>query len=252
MMHSLPIFVRLAGQPVIVLGEGDAAAAKRRLVERAGGVVVGADDREARLALVAMDDPEGAVLRLKARDVLVNVADRPELCDFTLPSIVDRDPVLIAVSTGGASAGLAKALRLRFEALLPASLGKLTLALGGARAALRVRWPDTGERRRALDAALAAGGSLDPLREGSADALDAWLERAGAEPGGTVTIVLASDDPDELTLRQARWLGSADRVFHAADVPAAILSRARADARLLMLDGEPGEAPGLTVIVTRG
>ncbi|MFO1255844.1 MAG: siroheme synthase [Sphingomonadaceae bacterium] len=251
-MHSLPIFVRLAGQPVIVLGEGDAAAAKRRLVERAGGVVVGADDREARLALVAMDDPEGAVLRLKARDVLVNVADRPELCDFTLPSIVDRDPVLIAVSTGGASAGLAKALRLRFEALLPASLGKLTLALGGARAALRVRWPDTGERRRALDAALAAGGSLDPLREGSADALDAWLERAGAEPGGTVTIVLASDDPDELTLRQARWLGSADRVFHAADVPAAILSRARADARLLMLDGEPGEAPGLTVIVTRG
>ena len=97
-----------------------------------------------------------------------------------------------------------------------------------------------------------AGGSLDPLREGSADALDAWLERAGAEPGGTVTIVLASDDPDELTLRQARWLGSADRVFHAADVPAAILSRARADARLLMLDGEPGEAPGLTVIVTRG
>lgn len=252
MMHSLPIFVRLAGQPVIVLGEGDAAAAKRRLVERAGGVVVGADDREARLALVAMDDPEGAVLRLKARDVLVNVADRPELCDFTLPSIVDRDPVLIAVSTGGASAGLAKALRLRFEALLPASLGKLTLALDGARAALRVRWPDTGERRRALDAALAAGGSLDPLREGSADALDAWLERAGAEPGGTVTIVLASDDPDELTLRQARWLGSADRVFHAADVPAAILSRARADARLLMLDGEPGEAPGLTVIVTRG
>lgn len=253
-MHSLPIFYRIAGQPVIVLGDGAAAAAKRRLVERAGGIVVGADDREAHIALVAMDDPEGAVLRLKARDVLVNVADRPELCDFTLPSVLDRDPVLIAVSTGGASAGLAKALRLRLETLLPASLGKLALALHAARAAMKRRWPDAGGRRRALDAALGTGGALDPLAEGSADIVDAWLAGAEAGRGGLAEITLTSDDPDDLTLRQARWLGSADRVFHGAEVPAAVLARARADAQLLPLgEGDPpaGES-GLTVTIRRG
>jgi hypothetical protein len=73
MINSLPLFHRIAGQPVIVLGEGEAAIAKRRLVERAGGVVDGEDNAEARLAFVALDDPEQAVARLKARGVLVNV-----------------------------------------------------------------------------------------------------------------------------------------------------------------------------------
>ena len=60
MLHSLPLFHRLAGQPVIVLGEGEAAEAKRRLLERAGALVVGADDQQARLAFVALDEPEAA------------------------------------------------------------------------------------------------------------------------------------------------------------------------------------------------
>ena len=118
-MKALPLFHGIAGKPVIVLGEGDAAVAKRRLVERAGGVPVGEADGEARLAFVALDEPEAAAARLKARGLLVNVPDRPDLCDFTVPSVLDRDPVLIAVGTGGASAGLAKHLRLRLEALLP-------------------------------------------------------------------------------------------------------------------------------------
>ena len=90
-MHSLPLFHRIAGQRVIVLGEGAMAQAKRRLVERAGGVVVGEDDRSARLAFVVDDAPEAAAARLRARGVLVNVADRPELCDFTLPSVLERE-----------------------------------------------------------------------------------------------------------------------------------------------------------------
>src|SRR5690606_37212353 len=118
-MKSLPLFHQVAGQPVIVLGEGPAAEAKRRLVERAGGIVGEDDDRDARLAFVALDRPELAVTRLKARGVLVNVTDRPDLCDFVVPSVLDRDPVLVAVGTGGTSAGLAKQLRLRLEALLP-------------------------------------------------------------------------------------------------------------------------------------
>lgn len=254
MIHSLPLFHRIAGQPVIVLGEGDMAEAKARLVRRAGGVVVGADDPDARLAFVAMADPDETAAALKARGLLVNVADRPDLCDFTLPSVLERGPVLVAVATGGASAGLAKALRLRLEALLPASLGPLAQALGAARGALRARWSDAGERRRALDAALAAGGALDPLAEhGDADVAD-WLAGAAAGEGGTVEIVLTSDDPDDLTLRQARWLGSADRVLHAPGIAAAVLARARADAvRREVQAGEVAEpAPGLTVTIRRG
>lgn len=139
-MHSLPLFVKLEGRPVILLGEGDAARAKRRLLERAGADVRVEESADAALAIVAIEE-EGAardaIARLKARGVLVNAVDRPALCDFTLPAIVDRDPVLVAIGTGGASAGLAKALRQRLEALFPASLGGLASALGNARTALR-------------------------------------------------------------------------------------------------------------------
>ena len=138
-MHSLPLFHRISGRPVIVAGEGDMGEAKARLVERAGGLVVGPDNPEARLAFVAMAEPDELAARLKARGLLVNVADRPDLCDFTLPSVLERGDVLVAVSTGGASAGLAKVLRLRLEALLPASLGALATALAGARGAMRAR-----------------------------------------------------------------------------------------------------------------
>ena len=252
MIADLPLFHRIAGKPVIVLGEGDAAEAKRRLVERAGGVVVGEDNAYARLAFVASDEPEEAAARLRARGLLVNVTDRPELCDFTVPSVLDRSPVLIAIGTGGASAGLAKALRLRLETLLPQSVGALASALGGARAAMRKRWPDASARRQALDAALGEGGALDPLREGSADRVDQWLAgSADAQGGQVVEIGLTSGDPEDLTLRQARLLGSADIIAHEEAVPAVILDRARADAVRVMLNkgGAVPEARGLTVIL---
>lgn len=252
MIEALPLFHRIAGQPVIVLGEGAAAAAKRRLVERAGGLVVGEEAIAARLAFVALDEPEAAVARLRARGLLVNAVDRLDLCDFTVPSILDRSPVLLAIGTGGASAGLAKALRLRLEALLPASLGALAQALAQARDRVRSRWPDTGKRRLALDTALGEGGALDPLREDSASQVDAWL--AGAEeglPGGVVEIRLASADPDDLTLRQARLLGSADVIAHEPGVPGAILDRARADAARVALapDEAPARAAGLAIVL---
>lgn len=252
MLHSLPLFHRLAGRPVIVLGEGEAAEAKRRLLERAGAVIVGADDQQARLAFVALDDPEAATAELKARGLLVNVVDRPELCDFTTPSVLERGPVLVAVSTGGVSAGLAKALRLRLEGLLPASLGGLAEALNVARSAMKLRWPDGKERRRVMDAALAAGGPLDPLTEGGDVA--AWLNGASGSAAGRYEIALRSHDPDDLTLREARWLGSADLVAYEPGVPPAVLNRARADAQLIELDaGAPlPEEPGLTVVIRQG
>lgn len=239
-MHSLPIFVRLTGRPVILIGAGEAAEAKRRLLERAGARIVG-EEHEAQLAIVAIDDDdeaEAAALRLKARGVLVNAADRPALCDFTLPAIVDRDPVLIAIGTGGASAGLAKALRQRLEVLLPAGLGQLAKALQGARDVIRARWPAAADRRRAIDAALLPGGALDPLGEGREVA--GWLDGSGDREGARlVAIRLRSADPDDLTLREARLLGSADRIYHRADVPPAILDRARADAMRIICDVAP-------------
>lgn len=252
MVHSLPLFHRLTGQPVILVGEGEAADAKRRLLERAGARVVGRDDPAARLAFVALDEPEEVAAALKARGLLVNVVDRPALCDFTTPSLLERGPVLVAVSTGGVSAGLAKALRLRLEGLLPQSLGALAEGLNAARAAMRLRWPDGAERRRVLDGALAAGGPLDPLSD--ANNLQVWLAGAKAAPGGVQEIVLASPDPDDLTLRQARWLGSADLVCHEAGVPEEILIRARADAdrREVATGSMPSGAAGLTVVIRLG
>ena len=251
-MKSLLLFHQIAGQPVIVLGEGEAAEAKRRLVERAGGFVVGDDNREARLAFVALDQPELPVTRLKARGLLVNVTDRPDLCDFTVPSVLDRDPVLVAVGTGGASAGLAKQLRLRLETLLPANLGKLAEGLHAARAALRERWPDAAERRRALDAALTLGGPLDALSTESADLVQAWLANPGMPATETLhELAIVSDDPDDLTLRQARLLGTADCILHDADIPAAILDRARADAVRVKAPYDGPLPEGVVVHITR-
>lgn len=250
-MHSLPVFLRLSGRSVILTGEGEAADAKRRLLDRAGALIVGEDDAHARIAIVSDGDAE-VVARLRARGVLVNATDNPDLCDFTLPAIVDRDPVLIAISTGGASAGLAKALRQRIEGLLPARMGALARALFAARAAIRARWPDPADRRRAIDAGLAPGGAIDPLGDDSAERVPHWLEGEMAAPAPRLeTIRLLSLDPDDLTLRAARLLGEADRVYHAPDVPGAILDRARADAvRIAAADTPAKPDAGLTLWIT--
>jgi uroporphyrin-III C-methyltransferase/precorrin-2 dehydrogenase/sirohydrochlorin ferrochelatase len=254
-MHSLPVFVRLSGRPVILLGNGDAAAAKRVLLERAGAIVCGEDGASA-LAIIAIDDEEealAAVARLKARGILVNATDRPALCDFTLPAIIDRSPVLIAIGTGGASAGLAKALRQRLEGILPQSLGALATALQSVRGSLRTRWPDAGDRRRAIDAALDPGGPLDPLAGADADAVDRWL--AGDDvpvASGVRRFELVSDDPDQLTLEQARLLGQADVIVFDTHVSSAILSRGRADALRLCADSVPEPQPdGLVIHLLR-
>lgn len=241
---GLPVFVQLDGRPVILIGSGTAADAKQRLLQRAGAAIVG-EENDARLAIIACDDPDPVAARLKARGILVNVADRPDLCDFTLPAIVERDPVTVAIGTGGASAGLAAALRQRLEAMLPASLGGLADALKQARDAIRSRWPDMGERRRAIGATLA--GLLDPLADQPADAVERWLAAPDAGQTGIIRIALRSPDPDDLTLREARLLAQADRVTYRADVPAAILARARADAERIACEAPPANLPGLTV-----
>jgi uroporphyrin-III C-methyltransferase/precorrin-2 dehydrogenase/sirohydrochlorin ferrochelatase len=246
-LHSLPVFLRLAGRPVMLIGDGDSADAKRRLLERAGATIVGEKD-EAALAIVALGDPDATVARLKARGVLVNAVDRPDLCDFTLPAIVDRSPVIIAIGTGGASAGLAAALRQRLESLLPTTLGGLADALHAARARLKASFPDMDARRRVLAQALSEGGALDPLAADAAS-VDAWHGDAPRR-SAIEAIRLTSADPDDLTLYQARLLARADRVVHTPDVPSVILDRARADAPRIVSVAPPVDpAEGLTVFL---
>jgi uroporphyrin-III C-methyltransferase / precorrin-2 dehydrogenase / sirohydrochlorin ferrochelatase len=253
-MHSLPISLKIDGQPVILIGEGEAAQAKRRLIERAGGIPVGQDDARAaraRIAFIAVDTPETMASELRASGRLVNVVDRPDLCDFTTPAIIDRDPVLIAISTGGASSGLAAALRQRLEDILPSGLGALANALKTAREAMRTRWPESGERRRALSRALAPGGQIDPL--GTDPDVIRWLQAPMDMPTESETVVIrpTSTDPDDLTVAEARALGMADRIVCPAEAPPAILARARADAHRLLqhASAHVPDAPGLTVVI---
>jgi uroporphyrin-III C-methyltransferase / precorrin-2 dehydrogenase / sirohydrochlorin ferrochelatase len=259
-MHQLPIFLNLTDQPVLIVGNGEAAEAKARLVIRAGGRIVGSLADGPRLAFVALEEEDEAAaiaVELRASGLLVNVVDRPALCDFTTPAIIDRAPMTIAIGTGGASAGLAKALRQRLETLIPARLGALAAGLSSARTALRQRWPDKDDRRRAIDTALEPGAPLDPFGaggEGGEAAIAAWLAASDGRTGGTLrveTITLTSADPDDLTIKQARWLASADLVVHGADVPDAILSRARADAARVEGDAVPEGAQGLVVMIDR-
>lgn len=269
MIAHLPLFHRVEKGAVIVLGEGDVADARARLVERAGGCVIkdwkAGLAHGARLAFVAYegslessceaDDLESLVAQLRGAGLLVNVADQPALCDFVVPSILDRAPVLLAMGTGGASAGLAKALRLRLDALLPADLGALARALQGARAKMRSLWPDAGQRRRALDAALAEGGVLDPLQEGRFEAVGRWLDQdAAIEPDLCLEIVLRSHDPEELTLREARLLGSVDTLVYERTVPDLVLNRARADAVRIVIapNGVVPNQAGLQIVLRDG
>ena len=275
-LQSLPLFHQIAGQSVLVLGDGEAAEPKRRLVMRAGGIVVDdqarAIDEGVRIAFVAYEDAkacEAAAINLRCAGMIVNVVDRPDLCDFTTPSILDRNPVLIAVGTGGASAGLAKHIRLRLERLLPQTLGKLANALFAARGRLRELYPSGADRRRALDEALREGGTLDSLSDASHERVEGWLSDTAYRPANeTHSFVLTSGDPEDLTIKQARLLGEADTVCADNEVPATLLARARADAvritcdkqtcpaRIGQCDGLPDQCPkatqGLTVILLWG
>ncbi len=253
-MDRLPLFVDLAGRAVVLLGDGPMADAKLRLIESAGGRVT-TDPASAQLAFVALTGyaAESAAADLKRQGLLVNVVDRPDLCDFLIPAIVDRSPVIVAIGTGGASATLAKALRERLEALLPGSLGDLARRIGARRRSLAAQLPTPEQRRRFWDGLMTPGAPLDPLAP-AADpdvAIDAALGDDAKAVPELFTIALTSDDPDDLTLRQLRALSRADTVFH-VKAPAAVLDRARRDAvREEVSEAPAALPPGLSVWLYR-
>ena len=250
------MFFDLAGRKVAVAGEGLAADRRAEIARSAGAQVVrlaatatAADFRGAAAAFISTGTLEGdtALQRAaKAAGVPVNVADRPALCDFILPAIVDRDGVVVAISTGGASPTLASILRGRIEAALPERIGALAKLAKTFRAQANALIPDMAQRRgfwrRLVEgpaARLALAGDEAGARRVALGELDAVRRRLS--PVGIAHIVGAGPgDPDLLTLRAAQLLQEADAILHDELVPAAILGRARRDAEMISVGKRKG------------
>ena len=241
-MRFFPAFLDLAGRPALVVGAGEAANRRAELLARAGAVVRAlprfdpADLAGCAIA-VGADADEADVVALstaaKAAGIPVNIVDRPDLCSFITPAIVDRSPVVIAVSTGGAAPVLARLLRARIEAAVPPGFGRLAVVAGSVAQDLRRLLPDLARRRAVLEHGL-GGRAAELVFAGREDAARAALleaARAEAAPAGFVHFVGAGPgEPDLLTLRALRVLGEADIVLHDADVPTGVLDLARRDA----------------------
>lgn len=275
----LPIFLDVRGRPCLLLGGSEAAAAKATLLLRAGAAVrllaeapceaLAAELRAGRLervagpftpallrgaALVIDDggDPERlAAVRAacSAAGVPLNVIDRPAHCDFIVPAILDRSPVVVAISTGGGAPALARLLRQRLERALPPGLGRLTRLAAAFRGRAGQALASSRLRQRFWDRALAeeSAAALSALDEAAASARLEALLREVAEEGeaGEIALVDAGPgDPDLLTLAAARAIERADVILHAATVASATLALARREARLLPL----GEAVEPTLI----
>lgn len=241
-MRHYPIFMDLTGRRALVLGAGDAAERKAASLRAAGADVV----VEARFAPALLDGcvlaigagaPEAELRALshaaQLRAIPVNVVDRPDLSTFITPAVVDRDPVTVAISTGGEAPVLANGLRARIEAAIPPGFASLVALLGRLRAELRARFPDAAQRRRAIAAGL-AGAAPALAFAGHATEAEAAFRRdmQSARPGGSVALVGAGPGaPDLLTLRAQRLLGEADVIVHDRLVGAEILDLARRDAR---------------------
>ncbi len=167
----------------------------------------------------------------------VNVVDQPNLCSFIMPSIVDRSPVLIAVSTGGASPVLARLLRGRLETMIPAAYGQLAELVAGFRQQVNHRFQTSNDRRRFWEKVL-DGPIAEMLFSGKSKAAREALEQAVAsadnneQHSGEVYLVGAGPgDPDLLTFRALRLLQQSDVVLYDRLVSPQILDMARRDAK---------------------
>jgi uroporphyrin-III C-methyltransferase / precorrin-2 dehydrogenase / sirohydrochlorin ferrochelatase len=265
-VNYFPVFFDLTAQRVLVVGGGEVALRKVALLERSGASVflvapevlpelkqraaeglmnlairefAPADLDGARLVIVATS--RRAVNRWiaslsEARGIPVNVVDDREASRFIVPAIIDRDPVLVAISTGGASPVLARRLRERLEAAIPKKIGSLAVWLRALRHAARRRLRGTDERRRFFEAVV-DGAAARRFIEGDARGAQVIAQQllarsaVAAKPAGEVTLVGAGPgDPELLTLKALRALQDADVILHDRLVPEGLLDMARRDA----------------------
>ena len=264
-MDVLPLALKIKGQPCLVVGGGEMARRKIELLVAAQGAVAvvarkaskavralcGSHDFRIEEREFVADDVLGQLLVIAATNdpvanaavaaacsrhrVLVNCVDDGARSTAIFPAIVDRAPVTVAISTGGASPTLARRLRERIEATLPAAVGALATYLGQHRERIKAALPDVRARRRfwehAIDSDLAA---LVARRDehGADQALEAALKAPLAS--GLVSLVGAGPgDPDLLTLKALQCLQRADVIYHDRLVTPAVLGRCRRDAELI-------------------
>ena len=274
-MDYLPIFLAIRDEPCLLVGGSQAAEPKARLLLRAGArlVVVAADltpglreltgesgvtwHRRAfhdgdldgmRLVIVAAEDEalaRSVAAAARTRGIPVNAVDRRPLCSFILPSILDRSPLVAAVSTGGAAPILARILRARLETVIPAQLGRLARFLGEIRPDVLKRIADSARRRRFFEGVVdgpigeqVLAGREDEARVATAAAL---AEHEGAGAAGEVYLVGAGPgDPDLLTFRALRLMQKADVVVYDRLVSNAVLDLTRRDAERIYAGKQPG------------
>jgi uroporphyrin-III C-methyltransferase/precorrin-2 dehydrogenase/sirohydrochlorin ferrochelatase len=197
------------------------------------------------LVIAATNDQQTnkAISKLaKARSMPVNVVDQPHLCSFIMPSIVDRSPIQIAISTGGSSPVLARLLRTRLESYIPSAYGKLAQLVDGFRSKVIEKFPKTEQRRYFWEVVL-EGRVTELLFQGNEHAAKHALQRAidedFTEESGEVYLVGAGPgDPDLLTFRALRLMQRADVVVYDRLVSQGILDLVRRDAELVYVGKE--------------
>jgi uroporphyrin-III C-methyltransferase/precorrin-2 dehydrogenase/sirohydrochlorin ferrochelatase len=172
----------------------------------------------------------------EARNIPVNVVDDREASRFIVPAIIDRDPVLVAISTAGTSPVLARRLRERLEAVIPKKIGELALWLRALRHSARRRLRNTDERRRFFEN-IVDGAAARRFIEGDAQGAERIAQQllgttaSAPRAAGDVTLVGAGPgDPELLTLKALRALQDADVILHDRLVPETLLDLARRDA----------------------
>lgn len=278
-MDHLPIFLDVRGKTVVVAGGGALAA---RRVERAlsagarvklfaeelsgefqpfranDAVVIfarapeAADLTGAILAYGAEEDFErDKRLRdlAKAAGVLVNVADTIELCDFITPAILDRTPIVAAISSSGASPILARIVKAELESAIPATFGDLSAFLGRFRAEVAERIGDGVRRRRfwediseSIVGERAMAGDIAGAETALREKLDALDDAAGGRAIGEVYLVgTGPGDPDLLTFRALRLMQRADVVLYDRLIGPRILDLVRRDATRIYVGKRPDD-----------
>lgn len=262
-MDYLPLFADIRHKPVLVVGGGDVAARKIELLRRAGArvLVVSRElcDELAELetqgeiewlakaydasqldrvffVIAATDDGElnGQVFQdATDRFLLVNVVDDQPKCSFIFPSIVDRSPLVVAISSGGTAPVLARLLREKIETLLPATLGQMAEIAGQWRGKVKARFTKMSDRRRfwekafnGLFASQVGSGNVDGARR----TLDKQLDEPEAAQGEIILVGAGPGDSGLLTLRGLQVMQLADVVLYDYLVSDEILDLVRRDA----------------------
>ncbi|MDE1190485.1 MAG: siroheme synthase CysG [Pantoea sp.] len=262
-MDYLPLFADLKNRPVLVVGGGDIAARKIELLRRAGAHVrvtarelghelqalheiaaiewvaqtFDAEQLEGVFLVIAATDNNilnGQVFdAANARHKLVNVVDDQPKCSFIFPSIVDRSPLVVAISSSGTAPVLARLLREKIEALLPANLGQMALVAGQWRDKVKQRYRQMSERRRfwerafnGLFASQMAAGNVNEARR----TLDRELENDSGNPGEITLVGAGPGDAGLLTLRGLQVMQLADVVLYDHLVSDEVLELVRRDA----------------------